>query len=251
MLKKRIIPLIQLKGSSIVKTIQFKNPRIVGDAISTVKVFSNRMADEMIITDIEATKNNLINFRLLKRMTEECIMPITIGGGIKTEKDVEKLFRIGADKILINTQFYKDPTFIKKISKVYGKQSIVFSLDVAKVNNSKFIPFSMSGSINEEMTISDTIKKAIDCGFGELFLNVITRDGMMNGFELELIKKVSKLINIPLVVAGGCSKKEDFVSAIKCGSSAVAAGSVFYWVGESIITIKNFLHNRKINVRLL
>ena len=102
MIRKRIIPLIQLKGSSIVKTIQFKNPRIVGDAVSTIKVFSNRMADEMIITDIEATKKKQINFQLLQRLAGECIMPLTIGGGIKSIEDVEKLFRIGADKILIN-----------------------------------------------------------------------------------------------------------------------------------------------------
>lgn len=251
MLRKRIIPIIQLKGSSVVKTVQFQNPRIVGDAVSTIKVFSSRMADEMIITDIEATKRNSINFDLLKRLTKECIMPLTIGGGIRTEKDVEKLFRIGADKILINTQFYKDPNFIKKISKIYGKQSIVFSLDVTKNTNSEFVPVSMSGSKTEDLTINDSVKKAIDCGFGEMILNVVTRDGMMNGFELKLIEKISKLSNIPLIVAGGCSKKEDFVLAINSGCSAVAAGSIFFWAGESIISIKNFMNNSGISVRLV
>jgi len=251
MLRKRIIPLIQVRGSSIVKTVQFQNPRIVGDAVSTIKVFSNRMADEMIITDIQATKKNFINFDLLKNLTRECVMPLTIGGGIKTEKDVEKLFRIGADKILINTQFYKDSNFIKKISKIYGNQSIVFSLDVMKNENSEFVPVSTSGLKKENLKIFDVVKKAVDCGFGEIILNVVTRDGMMNGFELDLIKKVSKLINIPLIAAGGCGQKEDFVLAIKNGSSAVAAGSIFYWVGESIISIKNFMHKSKINVRLI
>lgn len=250
MIRKRIIPLIQLKGSSIVKTIQFKNPRIVGDAVSTIKVFSNRMADEMIITDIEATKKKQINFQLLQRLAGECIMPLTIGGGIKSIEDVEKLFRIGADKILINTSFYKNPNFIKKISKIYGSQSFVFSLDVIKKNGSNFIPVSHSSQKKENVTIENVLKRAIDCGFGEIILNDVTRDGMMKGFDLKLIKKISKLITLPLIVAGGCGKIEDFVSAINSGSSAVAAGSIFFWQGESIISIKNYMHNSRINVRL-
>ena len=109
----------------------------------------------------------------------------------------------------------------------------------------------MSGSKTEDLTINDSVKKAIDCGFGEMILNVVTRDGMMNGFELKLIEKISKLSNIPLIVAGGCSKKEDFVLAINSGCSAVAAGSIFFWAGESIISIKNFMNNSGINVRLV
>ena len=161
-------------------------------------------------------------------------------------------------KCLIQTPLVLSPVEIsesmdkvKKISKIYGSQSFVFSLDVIKKNGSNFIPVSHSSQKKENVTIENVLKRAIDCGFGEIILNVVTRDGMMNGFELDLIKKVSKLINIPLIAAGGCGQKEDFVLAIKNGSSAVAAGSIFYWVGESIISIKNFMHKSKINVRLI
>ena len=147
MLKVRIIPLIQLNGSSVVKTINFKKFRTVGDAISTVRIFSRRMADEMLIVDINASKTKKINFNFLNIISKECFMPLTLGGGIKNEYDVERLFEVGADKVILNSLFYENPFLLKKIISKYGSQAIVFSLDI-KSENKKMSIFSNSKKKN-------------------------------------------------------------------------------------------------------
>ena len=173
MLKIRIIPLIQLLGSSVVKTIQFANPRVVGDAISTVKIFNKRMADEMIIVDIGASKNKKINYNYLKRLSKECIMPLALGGGIHSESDVIKMFENGADKIVINSMFFDDVNLLKKIILKFGSQSVVFSLDLRKENN-KYKIFSNSiNSKSSKLSVKNVLKKVSDIGIGEILFNSV------------------------------------------------------------------------------
>lgn len=248
MIKTRIIPILLLKGNSVVKTVMFKEPRIVGDAVTNVKVFSSRLADEMVIVDIEATKRGTINQSLIQRLASFCIMPLTLGGGIKNLSDADMLFRSGADKVAVNSEYYTTPHLLSEIADKFGSQSVVFSLDVKKVNN-EYKAASHSG----QRLHGDVLKAAVEAvehGAGEIILNSIDNDGTMNGFDLELIKLVSEEVSVPIVVAGGCGDKKHCVDAVKEGGAAIAAGSIFYWVGESIITIKEFMSENGIAVRI-
>jgi len=249
MLKTRIIPVLLIQKSSIIKTINFKNARIVGDALSTAKVFSKRMADEMVIVDIDATKNTFINFSLLERISKFCNMPLVLGGGITSLQDAERLFKSGADKIIIDSEFYRNKNLINTLSKKYGSQSIVFSLDVKKVDG-KYYGFSNSGNIFSNINATEIAKQVEDLGAGEILLNNIDEDGKMNGFDLDLINNISCITKVPVVAAGGCGSKLDCLNAINSGANAIAAGSIFFWVGESIISIKKYLRQNDVNVRL-
>lgn len=250
MIKIRIIPILLLKGNSVVKTIRFKDSRIVGDAITSVKIFSNRMADEMVIVDIEATDRGCINEDLIKRLSASCNMPLSIGGGVKTIKEADTLFRSGADKVVINSEFYSNPNLLTQVANKYGVQSVVFSLDVKKIDG-RYMSVSHSGSKINDITALDAAHDAVQAGAGEIILNSIDLDGVMEGYDLELVKLISSKINIPVVAAGGCGGKEDCVSAANAGASAVAAGSVFHWIGESIITIKEHMNVNGISVRIV
>ena len=247
MIKTRIIPILLLKGSSIVKTVNFKEPRMVGDAITNVKVFSSRLADEMAIVDIEATRRGRINHQLIQRLASLCVMPLSIGGGISSLNDAEMLFKSGADKVVINSAFYSEPDLLSKVADKYGAQSVVFSLDVKKVDSS-YIAVSHSGIKFHNEAIEAALE-AVNSGAGEIILNSIDQDGTMGGFDLELINAITSEIKVPVIAAGGCGNKADFVSAVDSGAAAVAAGSIFYWVGESIITIKEFMSKNGIEVR--
>ena len=249
MLKTRIIPTLLIQNSSVVKTINFNNPRIVGDAFSTAKVFSERMADEMIIVDIDAHKRNTINSQLFKKISKYCNMPLTLGGGIKNLEDAEKFFRSGADKIVINSGFQDDPDLIKKLSNKYGNQSIVFSLDVKKENNSYYC-FSNSGQVLYNHLACELAVKVVEDGAGEILLNNIDGDGMMNGYNLDLIEVIANKVRVPVIASGGCGSKKDFLEAINSGANAASAASIFFWIGESVISIKKYLQENNLNVRI-
>jgi len=250
MLKTRIIPILLVKGNSVVKTVQFDNARMVGDAITNVKVFSSRMADEMVIVDIEATDKNRINDALLKRLAKQCIMPLAVGGGITSFEDAEKLFRSGADKVVLNSEFYRSPAIITEIADRYGQQAVVFSLDV-KMTSDGSMAVSHSASKIHDIPAIDAAIKAVNHGAGEIILNSVDRDGMMDGYDLKLINEITNAVDVPVIAAGGCGSKEHCVDAIRSGASAVAAGSIFYWIGESIISLKEHMNQQGIEMRLL
>jgi cyclase len=250
LLKKRIIPILLLKGSSIVKTVGFKNPRMVGDAVTNVKVFSNRKADEMVIVDIEASKRGSINLPLIKRLSAQCVMPLTLGGGVKTLSDADDLFKVGADKVVVNSEFYNRPELLEELSNKYGRQAVVFSLDVI-MHEGKYRPVSLGRDVIHPLDPVQVAKKAVELGAGEIILNSVDNDGVMNGYDLELCELLATQVSVPIVLSGGCGSKDDCVKAIEHHASAVAAGSVFYWVGESIITIKEHMQRNGVEVRLL
>ena len=249
MLKTRIIPILLLKGSSVVKTVNFAEPRMVGDAITNVKVFSNRMADEMMIVDIEATARGSINDALIRRLARQCVMPLTVGGGVNSLADAEVLFRSGADKVVINSAFYQAPELLTQVADKFGRQAVVFSLDVRKTEEG-YRAVSHSGEKLQGLAL-DVAQQAVERGAGEIVLNSVDGDGLMQGYDLELVSLIGQAVDVPVVAAGGCGRKEDCVSVVEAGASAAAAGSIFYWVGESIITLKEHMSNNNIEVRLL
>lgn len=252
MLKVRIIPCLLFQNRTIVKSVKFKDLRMVGDPTTCARVFNERNADELIFLDIIASRENKRpNFKVIEDIAHECFMPLTIGGGVRTIEDVDKLFEIGADKISINTAVVKTPGLITAISEKYGSQAVVVSIDAKKVRD-KYKVFVSSGQEETDYTPAELAKRVESLGAGEILLNSIDQDGMMNGYDLELIKEVSAGINIPLIAAGGCGKLQDFVDAVKIGKAdAVSGASIFFFVGESIITAKNYMNEKGIPVRLI
>tara|TARA_B100000212_G_scaffold209241_1_gene157973 strand:+ start:10434 stop:11183 length:750 start_codon:yes stop_codon:yes gene_type:complete len=247
MLKLRIIPVLLIRGNTIVKSVAFKDHRMIGDAITAVKVFSNRKADELIMLDIDAFEKG-INYELIRRLSGNAFMPLTVGGGIKSLEEAEELFKSGADKITVNTLFHENPHEVKKIVDVFGSQAVCLSLDVSSAKGN-YLPYYRGGKIQGANTLDESLDLLKELGIGELLINSIDRDGLMQGFDLDLIKEVSTKVDVPVIACGGCQKLEDFCNAVDYGADAIAAGSIFHWVGESIISIKESMLNEGYNVR--
>ena len=249
MLKKRIIPILLIKNGSIVKTVQFQNPRIVGDIKSTIQVFKNRLADELCIVDIDASKNKKIDFQLINNIAKIANMPLTVAGNINSLEAAEKLFDCGVDKVMIRSLLYEDTNKIDKIANKFGNQAIIACIDyVGNKENAKCI----YGPKNNEKgpRISDFFKKIDDLGIGEILLNSVNNDGLMSGYDLETYNYVKNLTIKPIILSGGCGSLDDALKAFRSGASAIAAGSLFYWIGESIISLKSYLEKNQILIRM-
>lgn len=251
MLKIRIIPTLLFSNRTIVKSKNFSNNRMIGDPTTVARVFNTRNADELIFLDILASKlDQEMNFKVISDIAKECFMPLTIGGGIRSLKDVDKIFQLGADKISINTIALLNPKIIKEISEKYGSQAIVVSIDVKKSDNNYKI-FSHGGTIKSDYDLISYVKEIEKQGAGEILLNSIDKDGTMEGYDLELIKLVSSNTSLPVIASGGCGSLKDCHQAIISGADAISAASIFHYVGESIITIKKYLSEQNVSVRLV
>jgi len=247
MLKKRVIPVVQLMGNTVVKTVNFMNSRQAGDATATVKVFSARSADELVLIDIEASKNSKQpNFEFIEFAAKNCFMPLTIGGGIDSFDTAKKIFSAGADKVLIGSLLHEKPAEVEKIAAHYGQQAVVAAIDCKK-NEADYITYSSSGTM-KSVPLERHFSNAVDCGAGEILLTSIDKEGLMQGFDLELIQNSVELSSLPIVVNGGAGIAQDFVECMKFDVSGVAASSVFLWEGLTIKDIKSAL--KQINIPL-
>jgi len=224
----RVIPVLLLSKGGLVKSVKFKNNRYVGDPINAVKIFNEKEIDEIVILDIDATKEKRgPNFEKIKEIAGEAFIPLAYGGGITRFEEVQELFYIGVEKVIMNYTAVNNPSLITESAKAVGSQSVVVSIDVKKNLFGKYKVYTRNGSDNTNHDPADFARKMQDMGAGEIFLNAIDRDGTYQGYDLELIAKVSSVLNIPLIACGGAGKMEDFSSAVKQGASAVAAGSFF------------------------
>ena len=249
MLKKRIIPTLLVKHLGLYKGKKFLSDRNVGALLPSINTYNMRDVDEMIVLDIEATKNNhAINIDLVKEISENCFVPLTFGGGINNIEQVRKLFKYGADKIVVNTYLYENLSFISDIVSNFGSQSLVASVDVKKIDT-KWICFSNNGSINKNFEVLDWCKKIENYGVGEIMLCSIDKDGLLEGYDQELIEYVSKNINVPLIASGGANNYEDFERALNNGASAVAASSIYLFTHQTPLDVKEYLHSKGISVR--
>ena len=242
MLMTRVMPCLLLRGLGLVKTIKFKNPTYIGDPINAVMIYNTKEVDELIFLDITATKENKKpNTELIRKIANECFMPFAYGGGIRDLKTVKKIFNLGTEKIVVNTKALESPNFIGKVSKIYGSQSIIVSIDVKKNLFGKYEVFSHARGKSTGLDPVDFAVKMEKIGAGEIFLNSVDRDGTMEGYDIELIKKVSEAVSIPVIACGGAGKVEDFGKAVKIGgASAVAAGSMFVFHGRRRAVLINF-----------
>lgn len=228
----RVIPTLLLREGGLVKTIKFSDERYVGDPINAVKIFNQKEVDELLLLDISASKNKAEpSFHEISEIVSEAFMPVGYGGGISKMSDIEMLFKIGVEKVILNSAFYSNGDLISQASKVFGSQSIVVSLDVKKDIWGNYKLYSYSGSKKEKIELNSALKRAQDLGAGELVINSIERDGTMNGYDNSLIRLVARELKIPIVALGGAGNIQHFADAIQHGASAVAAGSMFIFQG--------------------
>lgn len=232
MIRPRVIPCLLLKNEGLVKTVRFKEPKYLGDPINIVRIFNDKEVDELIFLDITATiENRRPNFDLLGKITSECFMPLGYGGGIRDIDDVKKLLAMGIEKIVLNSSAVENPSLIHLAAEYAGSQAVVISLDVKKSLLGKFEIYTRSG---KKATGLDPVKFAIEMekqGAGEILVNSIDRDGMMQGYDLELVRRVADSVTVPVVACGGAGNIQHLAEAIQVGASAAAAGSMFVFQG--------------------
>ena len=232
MIRTRVIPILLLKNAGLVKTRNFKEPKYVGDPINAVRIFNDKEVDELVFLDISATpQNKKPNFELIKDIASEAFMPFAYGGGIRTLEDIEKLINLGVEKVVLNSIAFEKPDLIRKAAEIFGNQSIVLSLDIKKTLWGGYKIYTKCGSQKVNRNYVVFAKEMEQNGVGEIIINSIDNDGMMQGYELEIIKEISQAVNIPVVAAGGAGKLEHFKEAVDSGASAVAAGSMFVFNG--------------------
>jgi cyclase len=230
----RVIPCLLLSGNRIVKTKRFKNPIYIGDPVNIVKIFSDKEVDELIVLDIDASRENREpNYELIAEIAGECFMPVAYGGGIRNIEQVRKLIRSGIEKIVINSAALKSTEFIREIANIFGSQAVVGAIDAKKTLFNGYRICGKSGTKEYILKPEEHALNLEKCGVGEIFLNSIDNDGKMNGFDLSLIKLVSSKISIPIVACGGAGSIEHLRKAVsEGGATAVAAGSMFIFYGK-------------------
>ncbi|MFH0922975.1 MAG: glycosyl amidation-associated protein WbuZ [Candidatus Micrarchaeota archaeon] len=253
MLKTRIIPCILLKNSMVVKSKAFSEWRNIGNCINIARVYNAREVDELVILDITATNEKRpFLTSLVRDVADECFIPLTIGGGVRSVEDIRKMLQVGADKVAINTEAIRRPKFISEGAKIFGNQCMVVSIDAKRNSKGGHSVYSNSGTVEHaELTPVDWAQKAEDLGAGEILLNSIDRDGMMNGFDLELVAEVSDAVNIPVIACGGAGKPQDFVDVVKQGHASAASGaSIFLYTQYTPNEVKRQMSKSGIDVRL-
>lgn len=241
MLRTRVIPVLLLKGQGLVKSIKFKNHVYIGDPINAVKIFNEKEVDELILLDISATNEyREPNYKKIEEIVSEAFMPIGYGGGINKLEQIERLFKLGIEKVILNTAAQLNPGLIRQAAEIFGNQSIVVAIDVKKDIWGRNRIFTHSGTKKQKTDIDSFLKIAEESGAGEIFINSIDRDGTMKGYDIELIKQMSGMVSVPVVASGGAGSIKDFSFAIEAGASAVAAGAMFVFQGVHRAVLINY-----------
>jgi cyclase len=240
--RPRVIPTLLLKGKGLVKTIKFKNPKYIGDPINAVRIFNDLEADELIFLDITATKEKrTISPNLIKDIGDEAFMPFSVGGGIRTVDQARNSIAAGAEKVVLNTMAHEKPEIVAEVAEAIGNQSVVVSVDVSKDLFGKYRVYTSSGKKRAKTTLEEHITRVVSLGAGEIFINSINNDGEMLGYDIDLIKKISDLVGIPVIACGGAGNTKDLYLAFKEGhASAVSAGSMFVFHGPRRAVLINY-----------
>jgi len=228
MKRVRVIPALLIQNGGLVKSVKFKDHKYVGDPINAVKIFNEKEVDEIAILDISATAQKRgPDLQVIRDLAGEAFMPLGYGGGITKLEEVKALIFAGVEKVILNTSAFHNPGLITDAAKIIGSQGVVVSIDVKKNIWGKTNVYVQNGTKNTSMDPVAYARQMESAGAGEILLNSIDRDGTYSGFDLELIKRVSESVSIPLIALGGASGLPDFEQAIRHGASAVCAGSLF------------------------
>ena len=252
MLKKRIIPCLDVKNGRVVKGINFVHLVDAGDPVEQAKVYDEQGADELCFLDITASNENRnIILDIVKKTAQKISVPLTVGGGVRNLEDINMLLNSGADKVSINTAAVMDTNIVKKSAEKFGSQCIVVAVDAKKTNTDKWEVFTHGGRNRTGKDVLNFVKKVETRGAGEILLTSMDRDGTKKGYDLDLTKKVANFINIPVIASGGVGNLEHLYQGIKIGNAnAVLAASIFHFGKYSILEAKQYLDSKGIPVRI-
>ena len=252
MITKRIIPCLDVRDGRVVKGTNFLGVKDVEDPVSLASFYNESGADELVFYDITASyeKRNLFT-DVLKSVAEQIFIPLTVGGGINTLSDFDRVLKCGADKVSVNSGAIKNPSLIEDAARLYGNQCVVLSMDVKRVDG-VFRIFSHGGRIDTGIDALEWAKRGEESGAGELVVNSIDTDGVKRGFDLEMLEKICKTVNIPVIASGGAGKKEDFYELFDKvkGVDAGLAASIFHFREVLISDLKRYLVSKNIEMRL-
>lgn len=240
--RPRIIPCLLIDKGDLVKTVNFKKPNYLGDPINAVKIFNEKEVDELCVLDISSYKaEKKINFDLLKTVASQAFMPMSYGGGVHTAEDARQLYRLGFEKVIFNSALFEEPHEVRKTVEYAGSQSVVASIDVKKSLLGKYSCYIRCGTKRINLNFEEALKHIFSLGIGEILINSIDRDGLMQGYDVELIHKVTENAGIPIIACGGAGKIDDLKDALHNGGAhAVAAGSIFVYYGNKKAVLINF-----------
>jgi len=250
MLKQRLIPTLLLRNGRMVKGVNFDNYRDTGDPVSAARIYNAQYVDELVFIDIDAThEGRATNKDIISKVSRECFMPLTIGGGIKSVEEIRELLLVGADKVIINSAAYHDDDLIRESSRIFGKQCIIIGIDV-KHEHGEYVLYKNSGREKCNVSLIDHIKKMEMLGAGELFINNISRDGLMQGYDLNLINLVNKTTNLPVIACGGAGNFSHLSEAyLNTHVSGLAMASIFHFGDNNPIRARAYLKNNKVKIK--
>ncbi len=252
MLKNRIIPCLDVKNGRVVKGINFVELKDAGDPVEQAKIYSDSGADEICFLDITASNENRdIIYDVVKETSKNCFVPLTVGGGVRSIEDINKLLNCGADKVSINTAAVQNPNLIKEASKKFGSQCIVVAIDAKKTLEHKWSVFTHGGRENTNIDAVEYARLSEKNGAGEILLTSMDKDGTQSGYDIDLTCQISKAMNIPVIASGGVGNLEHLKDGIvKGGASAVLAASIFHFGAFSIKEVKEYLKSKNVSVRI-
>jgi cyclase len=252
MLKRRIVPCLDVKDGRVVKGINFVNLKDAGDPVEQAKIYDKGGADEICFLDITASsENRKILLEKVSETAKSCFVPLTVGGGIGSIEDIKNLLLAGADKVSINTAAVKNHNFIKESSIRFGSQCIVIAIDAKKVGNNKWEIFTHGGRNSTGIDVIEYAKIVEKNGAGEILLTSMDKDGTKTGYDIELTRSIANLVSIPVIASGGVGSLDHLYEGFKIGmASAVLAASIFHYGDFSIKDAKNYLFEKGIPVRL-
>ena len=252
MLKNRIIPCLDVKNGRVVKGINFLDLKDAGDPVEQAEFYDKSGADEICFLDITAShenRNTIID--VVNKTAEKCFVPLTVGGGIRTTENIQDLLSAGADKVSINTAAVKNINFVSEASKKFGTQCIVVAVDAKKISEGKWEIFTHGGREKTGIDAIEFAKKAESNGAGEILLTSMDKDGTKAGYDLDLLKFITKSVGIPVIASGGAGSLNHLYEAIKAGgASAVLAASIFHYGKFTIKEAKEYLKSKNVSVRL-
>ena len=250
MLVTRIIPCLDVEDGRVVKGIKFKEIKDAGDPVELARKYYEDGADELIFLDIGATyRSKETMIETVEKVSKEVFIPLTVGGGIRTIEDIRKLLNAGADKVSMCSSAIKDPSLIEEGAKIFGSQCIILSVDAKRYKNT-WHAYTHGGRKDSGLDVLEWVKKAEELGIGEVLLNSIDQDGTESGYDIELTKTISELVNVPVIASGGAGNLEQIQEAITKGyADAVLIASLLHYGKYTIEEIKKYLKNNGVNVR--
>ena len=251
MITKRIIPCLDVKNGRVVKGTNFEGLRDMADPVEMARYYNAAGADELVFYDITASVEGRTLFTdILTRVAREIFIPLTVGGGINTLEDFDRVLKCGADKVSVNSGAIRNPAIIGEAAKKYGDQCVVLSCDIKRVDG-RFLLFTKGGRENTGIDALRWIEQGVANGAGELVINSIDTDGVKNGFDLELLDEVASRVSVPIIASGGAGKKEDFTELFRHkGMDAGLAASIFHTKQVEIRDLKQYLRENGVEVRL-